>query len=340
MKDNQKILGEPQILITSQSLVASIGDRKKTFSKESGDYRIAQQHVLNEDWQGLYDLMDKKVAAEAIGLKIQDETAYNQKGEKAHPTLESRLHEGYPKEHLLAFRKRCEANPLKKAVHDLLCFLKDRTLPLTPKGTFLAWKSIKKNYTDHHTGKFDNHPGEKPKMDRNACSENREQACSTGFHAGTWGYASTFNSSSRMMVVEVDPANVTSVPLDHNEQKLRCCQYLVLAELLPGKKPQEFINSLAKRANAQDPEEFAEKVKPSAEKKTKELPSKRQIMDYISQLKKSKKGNGYIAKMLKNKFEQGIELLTQIASDPKNPQRINATIRELYQDILKNAAES
>jgi hypothetical protein len=68
-------------------------------------------------------------------------------------------------------------------------------------------------------------------MPRNKVDDNKEVGCSYGFHAGTLEYASDFASDSdKLVVVEIDPADVVSIPTDCNFQKLRTCRYKVVAE--------------------------------------------------------------------------------------------------------------
>jgi acyl carrier protein len=52
--------------------------------------------------------------------------------------------------------------------------------------------------------------------------------CSHGLHAGSLAYARGW--AERVILVEIDPADVVSVPGDENCQKLRCCKYTVVGE--------------------------------------------------------------------------------------------------------------
>jgi hypothetical protein len=58
--------------------------------------------------------------------------------------------------------------------------------------------------------------------------DDANSACSFGLHVGTWDYASTFGHGATL-TVRVDPANVVSVPHDCNTQKIRTCEYDVIA---------------------------------------------------------------------------------------------------------------
>jgi len=121
-------------------------------------------------------------------------------------------------------------NPSKPAREELYQWLEKANMPLTPDGHFLAFKKVRKDYTDCHTGKFDNSPGAFLEMPRKSCDPNRRNHCSTGFHFCSVGYLGSFGGE-RVMVVKINPYNVTSVPDDYSFTKGRCCSYEVMREL-------------------------------------------------------------------------------------------------------------
>ena len=106
-------------------------------------------------------------------------------------------------------------------------------MPLTPDGNFLAYKSVRQDWKDHHTGRFSNTVGSVLKMTRNSVCDDANIGCSGGFHAGSLDYAKSFGGhGSRLLVVEIDPSDVVSVPLDCDCQKLRTSEYKVVAEFV------------------------------------------------------------------------------------------------------------
>jgi len=66
-------------------------------------------------------------------------------------------------------------------------------------------------------------------MTRNNVCDDANIGCSDGFHAGSLDYARSFGLGGNLMVVEIDPADVVSVPSDCNCQKLRTCKYKVVS---------------------------------------------------------------------------------------------------------------
>ena len=132
---------------------------------------------------------------------------------------------------IFKFITRLQLNPSKRAVDELYTFLEHKHLPVTETGTFLAYKAVRNDFTDKHTGKFFNGVGEVLSMPRNKVDDDKNVGCSYGFHAGTLKYASEFASGNdKLVLVEIDPADVVSIPTDCQFQKLRTARYKVVAE--------------------------------------------------------------------------------------------------------------
>ena len=66
-------------------------------------------------------------------------------------------------------------------------------------------------------------------MARNNVCDDAEIGCSYGFLAGSLEYAQSFGGDqAHVVVVEIDPADVVSVPKDCDCQKLRTASYKVV----------------------------------------------------------------------------------------------------------------
>lgn len=145
------------------------------------------------------------------------------------------IDQGLPPEPLINFLKRLLLNPSKRAIEELYRFCEHKALPVTPEGKLLAYKGVNENYTDVHSGNFNNRPGSVHEMKRNLVNDDARVACSNGFHVGSLEYATGFGT--RTVIVEVDPADVVSVPFDCEGQKMRVCKYRVVCDYkgaLPG----------------------------------------------------------------------------------------------------------
>lgn len=126
------------------------------------------------------------------------------------------------------FIKNCNMNPLPSAIEELYDFVFVNKLTVTPTGTVLLYKWVNEDYRDCHSRTFLNNPGLTIKMDRNRVDSNRHVTCSSGLHLCSYGYG---KFGTRLLLCEVHPRDVVSIPTDYNRSKLRCCQYTTLMDI-------------------------------------------------------------------------------------------------------------
>lgn len=131
---------------------------------------------------------------------------------------------------MVRFIENLMQNPSKRAVDELFGFLDACNLPITEDGHFLAYKRVRADYKDCHSGTMDNSVGKVVSMERNAVDDNKEQTCSYGLHACSYSYLQHFGGA-KIVVVKINPADVVSVPVDYNNAKLRTCRYEVVDEI-------------------------------------------------------------------------------------------------------------
>lgn len=124
-------------------------------------------------------------------------------------------------------------NPSYRSVKQMYGFLEANNLPITQNGTFLAYKKVRGDYFDIHSGTFDNSVGKVVEMPRNQVEDNPEITCSHGLHVCSYGYLEHYSSASddRIVICEVNPADVVSIPTDYNNAKMRVCKYTVVDEV-------------------------------------------------------------------------------------------------------------
>lgn len=180
----------------------------------------------------IYQLTDGKIKVNSLGKITDEENNGIDDLVKYYLTKLPRRKKAYSS--LLKFSEN-----LKKAKNDfvreqLSNFLKRNSMPLTPDGCFIAYKSVyeKENgsLVDAKTKKISNNVGDTPRLDESECDWNPNNVCSRGLHASAWDYASNdYNVGGVILAVKINPADVASVPGDYNFQKLRCLGYTVLA---------------------------------------------------------------------------------------------------------------
>jgi hypothetical protein len=140
------------------------------------------------------------------------------------------LQEGFPIEPMVNFMENLYKNPSKRAVTELYGFLEKGNLPITPDGHFLAYKRVREDYLDCHSGTMDNSVGKIVEMERHDVDDNKDNTCSTGLHFCSMSYLSSF-SGARTVIVKINPADVVSIPSDYNDAKGRTCRYKVIGEV-------------------------------------------------------------------------------------------------------------
>lgn len=156
------------------------------------------------------------------------------KGQPFHNALATRivqmLEDGFNIDPMVNFMNNLMQNPSKRAVDELYGFLEKNSLPITPDGHFLAYKKVRGDYKDCHTGTMDNSVGRVVSMERNMVDDNRDNTCSTGLHFCSHSYLSSFGGE-RVVIVKINPADVVSIPSDYNNAKGRTCRYEVIGEV-------------------------------------------------------------------------------------------------------------
>lgn len=182
------------------------------------------------------------------GISVSDDGVYY-KGRKLHNVIAERImgfrSKGLPVDDLVKFLENLMQNPSSSSVNELYDFLENRSLPITENGTFIGYKAVRSDYwsktagsTVLTKGKVDgsgrifNGVGEEIECERNEVDDDRRNECSHGLHVGGLSYATcTFKGyDDKVVLVEVNPKDVVSVPRDYNAQKLRACAYKVIGE--------------------------------------------------------------------------------------------------------------
>lgn len=128
------------------------------------------------------------------------------------------------------FFENLSKNPNPISVEAFTAFMAKSRMPITDRGTFLAYKRVNSNYLDHHSRSYDNRPGAVLSMKRTDVDIRQDQTCSTGFHVCAHTYLDNF-SAGPDLVVEINPRDVVAVPPDYNLSKMRLCSYRVLCTL-------------------------------------------------------------------------------------------------------------
>lgn len=233
------------------------------------DFKPYTVHNDHPQWDNIVKNIKLK-NAEAVLDSIRAESKINRSAEKStgkyrvsvehgvvkmnnepvHGSLATRIaemvREGFDVEPMCRFYENLMDNPSKQSIDELYMFLEQNSLPITDDGYFLAYKRVREDFTDVHSGKFDNSPGSEPSMERNEVDDRRNVTCSQGLHFCSADYLPSF-SGSRCVILKINPADVVSIPEDYNNAKGRCCRYLVVDEW------PDWQDAIAQNRNDADP---------------------------------------------------------------------------------------
>lgn len=232
------------IILSTDHVTVGHGARVKTFDAGTKEYREAKQMLLSGNINTTPFFEVEEAFAQAItspnGSVVITEHSVHLNGVpvcgeinemlvnrivKAGQTLEN--------ETLMKFLERLAENPNTSMFSRLPAFLSYNDIRIDAEGYVIAYKAVKEDYTDIHSGTFDNSVGCVCEMPRENVDDNDEKTCSAGLHVAAYEYAANFSSTrtSRLVRVRIDPKDFVSIPVDYRDQKARVCRYEVIGEI-------------------------------------------------------------------------------------------------------------
>ena len=225
---------------TSDHITVVLPDGESgTVNADNARYSDALEAVRNSDMDAfmlianpgnvIHKFADDRVVIEGGVVCLDDE--------ELHSTLADRMLEaiqdGFGIEPLANFLINLNENPSKRAVDELYDFMEANDLALTPDGHFVAYKKVRGDYMDCHSGEFDNSPGMIQEMPRNKVDEDKNRTCSAGLHFCGRSYLNSY-PGDRTVIVKINPRDVVAIPSDYSNAKGRTCRYEVIGELTNG----------------------------------------------------------------------------------------------------------
>lgn len=224
---------------TTALIVFPSNGKSYTIDSSHPNWTAVTEKLVNEDYDGLEELVSVKKSLETYVASVSDveidDNGVKYKGVYVDNYLTQKMlnfaNKGLPVKPLVNFFSKLMENPSSRSVEYLYKFLEHRSMPILANGNFLAYKSVRPDWKDWHTGTVDNSVGTQvPEMPRNMVDDDPKNGCSRGYHAGSLAYAKSFNSGGHLVIVEINPKDCVMVPYDCGFQKLRCTTYLVVSE--------------------------------------------------------------------------------------------------------------
>lgn len=245
----QKIKPIP-FLLQGKNIVIIIGNKPHTVTESHINYNELKAAIIAKDWESVPNLVTPMKALQKY-IKGHFECVdgvITEGGAEVHNALTERIlsmyDEGFSIDPMLAFYKNIKANPSEESANELYEFLEKNSLPITEDGCFVAYKRVRENYTDVHSGTFDNSIGQVVSMDRKGVDSNRNNECSNGLHFCSHSYLAHFEGD-KIVVVKVNPADVVSIPRDYNNAKGRAWKYEVIGEVTDTSENDDTLSKVA-----------------------------------------------------------------------------------------------
>jgi hypothetical protein len=221
-------------IILPQSLVLNHEGNTTTINKADGRYDQIIQKIKEGKLDEIIPLLSISNALSERGFEIIHGLVHVE-GEALPDALSQRVLDFYnnnlPFQPLLKFWSKLKDNPSFNSRQMLYKFLEHNGHPITTEGNFIAYRAVRSNFLDKHTGTIDNAIGNIVEVKRSQVDDNPNNVCSHGLHVATMCYAQNFASGDdKILDVEVSPTDVVAVPTDYNGTKMRVCCFKVVAE--------------------------------------------------------------------------------------------------------------
>ena len=232
--------------LTNNTLTIVLKNKVHTINKEQPQWEKVMTAIQNNDEDLLLRCLNTETAINSFtegNVTIKDNVVYY-KNTKLDNYVVSKVVDfaanKLPLQPILRFINNLMKNPSRRTVQELYKFLEHKNMPITPDGNFLAYKGVQSNFFSITSGSavvikgtvkeghIYNGVGEEIEVERNSVCDDSAIPCSSGLHAGSLRYASKFGASGTVIIVEINPSDVVSVPTDSNNEKLRACKYKVV----------------------------------------------------------------------------------------------------------------
>lgn len=234
----------------SQDVVTVVIDGEvHNFDKSHPNYEVIRGAVTDKDWAAVSANADYKKRFKTLTygfFEITEDGMLLHRGEEVELDFAQRIIDLNEKDTkpsaLLKFLERLKSNPSTISIESAIRFITNNELPIDKDGYVFAYKRIREDYKDIHSGTMDNSVGNVVAMERDEVTLDPHQTCASGLHVCSYSYLNSFGGA-RIVVCKIDPADIVSVPHDYNNAKMRVMRYEVVYELESDEKiPEDYID--------------------------------------------------------------------------------------------------
>lgn len=232
------------VAVHANSVVIVANGQPKTVDPSHQNFVGVCKAIVAKAWQKALDLCD--VTANVVEA-FKDENIEVSKGTlfldgvKVDGRLSSRIIEAVTSgkmddftQRLIKFLRKIDENPSNQIVTRIYDFMRFNDIEIDEDGDILAYKVVDPRFLDLRTHTMDNSVGATVKVKRHQVDERMNQTCSYGLHVCAVGYIESYSGNphkDKVIRIKMNPADVVAIPRDYGDAKVRCCKYVVLADV-------------------------------------------------------------------------------------------------------------
>jgi len=221
-------------IMTEKNIIIIFDDKTVSYPRSHKLFQQVKENLENHNFDAIdFEAeVEKSLKKSSLPENVTIKKGFVKvDGKRLPEVLEKKVIEfyenGLPLYPIVNFYRNLMKNPSEESRKDLFTFLMKNQIPLTEKGMFRAYKKVRDDFTDSHTGTIDNSVGKVVTMPREAVNPNRHVTCSSGLHVASWKYAQGYTGQI-LLEIQINPQDVVSVPVDYNNAKMRVCKYKVI----------------------------------------------------------------------------------------------------------------
>lgn len=226
--------------ISEQSVVLLKGASRYIAGRDHANFKKIVDRIKTGEFDNIERLFNIRDTLEkCFNVTIKNGNRVYYKTKEVNNAVSQRIlnyvRDGLPYRGWVCFLNKLMENPSEHCRQQLFNYVNKHGIALCEDGFLYAYKAVKKDYFDWHTGKTHKYSiGKIVKMDRDKCETADNVGCGTGLHIADAKYLDKYYQKfeeTKYLLCRFSPKDVMSVPTDENWEKIRVCKLRVMREL-------------------------------------------------------------------------------------------------------------
>lgn len=227
---------KPTYVVTDNNILVVINGKQLSANESHPFFTKIKSAILDHNWEKAtkyFDISEQVKEYSSGRLELRDGEIYTTERNVYLKTALTKwvidaIKDNTSSTFLINFINKVEQNERSHVREQIHNFITVGGLPICTDGSFIAYKSIREDYMDIHSGTCLNAVGTTLEMPEGDCGEG-DVCCSPGYHFGTESFVTKQFCGDRIVVVKINPADVLATP--NNQGKGRCHRYTVVGEI-------------------------------------------------------------------------------------------------------------